>query len=183
MILENDICIVKIDVDEAYTIDSDDNRYYDILLNPSNYKRGDFTKTLAIHIDMCSKHLQIALIGSCLISDLDCAVLDDQILTVLLDQEIIQINITDGSMIRHIQLDGLGCNFAIYKVEKGYILYGEIEITMLDFCLVKKWAFSGKDIFVSVSGKIPFEMKENSICLYDFEDNYYEIDYEGNRIH
>jgi len=182
MILENDNCIVKIDVDETYTIDSADNRYYDAILNPSNYRRSDFIKTLAVHIDMFSKQLRIALIGSCLVSDLDCAILDDNILTVLLDQEIIQINITDGSIIRHIKLDGFGCNFAIYKVKKGYILYGEIEITMLDVNLVKKWTFSGKDIFVSVSGKIPFEIKEKSICLYDFEDNYYEIDYEGNRI-
>ena len=44
------------------------------------------------------------------------------------------------------------------------------------------WAFSGKDIFASVSGKLPFEIKDELICLYDFEDNYYEIDFEGNHI-
>ena len=27
-----------------------------------------------------------------------------------------------------------------------------------------------------------FEMKSDRICLYDFEDNYYEIDYDGNVI-
>ena len=44
------------------------------------------------------------------------------------------------------------------------------------------WAFSGKDIFASVSGKLPFEIKDELICLYDFEDNYYEIDFEGKHI-
>ena len=44
------------------------------------------------------------------------------------------------------------------------------------------WAFSGKDIFASVFGKLQFEIKDELICLYDFEDNYYEIDFEGNSI-
>ena len=182
MVLENDICVVEIDVDETYTLDSADNRYYDEVLNPSNYTRNDFTRTLAICIDTFSKHISIALIGSSLIGDFDCAVLDNNILTVLLDQEIVQINVTDASIVRHIKLDGSGCNFGIYKVEKGYIVYGETEITMLGFDFEKKRAFSGKDIFVSISGKLPFEIKKNSICLYDFENNYYEIDYEGNQI-
>ena len=182
MVLENDNCIIKINVDETYTVDSADNRHYDTILNPCNYKHSDFTQALAIHIDMFSKQLSIALIGSGYVSDLDCAVLENNILTVLLDQVIMQIDITDSSVIRHIEPNCLGCNFAIYKVEKGYIIYGETEITMLDFNLTKKWTFSGRDIFVSVSGKLPFELKKNSICLYDFEDNYYEIDYDGKLI-
>ena len=182
MILGNGNHCVKIDVDETYTIDSSDNRYYDVILNPYNYKHGDLTKTLAIHIVLPSKNFSIALIGSYFVSDKDCAILDNDILTVLLDQLIIQINITDGSIISHNKLDSFGCNFAIYRVEKGYIIYGEIEIVMLDFNFAKKWTFSGKDIFVSVSGKLPFEIKDDSICLYDFEDNYYEIDFEGNHI-
>lgn len=53
---------------------------------------------------------------------------------------------------------------------------------MLDFNFAKKWSFSGKDIFVSLTEKNCFEPKENSICLYDFEDHYYEIDYNGKLI-
>lgn len=34
----------------------------------------------------------------------------------------------------------------------------------------------------SVSGKNGFELCENSIKLYDFEDNFYEIDFMGNLI-
>ena len=182
MILKSDNVIVEIVVDKTYTIGSVDNRHYDVVLNPANYSRSDFTKTLAIHIDMFSKQFSIALIGFGLISDEDCAILDNNTLTVLLNQEIVQINIVDGAIIRHVKLDSFGCNFAIYKVDNGYILYGEMAITMLDFDFVEKWTFCGLDIFVSATGKQSFEMKENAICLYDFVDNYYEIDYEGNRI-
>lgn len=46
-----------------------------------------------------------------------------------------------------------------------------------------RWSFSGRDIFVRYMGEEPaFEMKSDRICLYDFEDNYYEIDYDGNVI-
>ena len=95
---------------------------------------------------------------------------------------ITQIKITDACIIRHVVLDCLGCNFAIYKVEKGYIIYGEIEITMLDLDFKKQWSFSGKDIFVSISNREPFTIRENLICLYDFENNYYEIDFNGKQI-
>ena len=182
MLLKCNDYIVNINVDDIYTVDSSDNRYYDVILNPCNYRHSELTKTLAIDITLPSKHYSIALVGSYLISDSDCAILENDILTVLLDQIIVQINILNGSIVQHVELDCFGCNYAIYRVKKGYIIYGECEITMLEFDFSKRWAFSGKDIFASVSGKLPFEIKDELICLYDFEDNYYEIDFEGNRI-
>ena len=182
MILENEKCHIEIGVDRTYTVDSADNRHYDVTHNPEHYRHSDVTKTLSIYIDLFTSELCIALIGSFYTYDSDCAVLDGEILTVLQNRAVTQICITDGSIIRHSCFDCFGCNFAIYKVEKGYIIYGEIEITMLDLNLIKKWSFSGKDIFVSVSGKNPFEIRENSILLYDFEDNRYEIDFDGNPI-
>lgn len=95
---------------------------------------------------------------------------------------IIQIKANNGALLRYKRLDCVGCNFAIYKVKQGYIIYGEIEIILLDFDFNKQWAFSGRDIFASISGKKPFELCDKSIRLYDFEDNFYEIDFDGNLI-
>ena len=53
---------------------------------------------------------------------------------------------------------------------------------MLDLDFKKQWSFSGKDIFVSISNREPFTIRENLICLYDFENNYYEIDFNGKQI-
>ena len=55
MILQNEICHIVINIDETYTVDSADNRHYDVTLNPGDYGRSDFSKTLAIHIDLYSK--------------------------------------------------------------------------------------------------------------------------------
>ena len=41
---------------------------------------------------------------------------------------------------------------------------------------------SMRDIFVSISNREPITIREKSICLYDFEDNYYEIDFDGKQI-
>ena len=57
-----------------------------------------------------------------------------------------------------------------------------IEIIKLDDEFNTVWKFSGRDIFVSVSGKNAFELTEQSIKLYDFEDNFYEIDFDGKLI-
>lgn len=182
MILLNEICHIEISIDETYTVGSVDNRYYDVTLNPAHYRHNDLSKTLSIHIKLFSKEFQIALIGPYHSYDSDCAVLEDDILTILQDDMITQININNASIIRNVMIDSFGCNFAIYKIEKGYIIYGEIEITMLNFDFEKQWSFSGQDIFISVSNKKPFTIRENLICLYDFEDNYYEIDFNGKQI-
>lgn len=182
MTLENEKCHVEIQIDETYTVGSADNRRYDAVFNPCHYGHNDNYKTFCIHIDLFSHQFLIALVGSQFCYDFDCAVLDDDTLTILQNNVISQIRITDASLIHYFTLECFGCNFALYKVEKGYLIYGEMEIIMLDFDFQKRWAFSGKDIFVSVSGKEPFELRGNTICLYDFEDNYYELDFDGKQI-
>lgn len=182
MLLENKNCHIEVKIDETYMVDSTDNRYYDVTLNPGHFSHNDLSKTLSIRVSLFASEFTIALIGSFYTYDSDCAVLDENTLTVLQGGTITQLNVIDGSIIRYIQLDCFECNFAIYKVMQGYIIYGEIEITMLNLDFVKKWSFSGKDIFVTTSGKNPFELHEDSISLYDFEDNHYVIDFEGNLI-
>lgn len=48
-----------------------------------------------------------------------------------------------------------------------------MQITMLDLHLNKIWDFFGKDIFTSC------EVCEEKIKLYDWENSYYEIDFNG----
>lgn len=113
-------------------------------------------------------------------SDIDCALLNDEILSVLQNRYITRIRVTDGSVIGQTDLqESASINYAIYKVPKGYILYGEIDIVGLSNDFKRKWTFSGRDIWASVTGKNPFEICEDRIKLYDFCDNYYEIDFDG----
>ena len=89
---------------------------------------------------------------------------------------ITKINIMDGSIIRQIELDCWPCTYGIYKIKKGYIIYGELEVIMLDFNFNELWRFSGADILNY------FELCEDKIKLSDWQNNNYEIDFDGNSI-
>ncbi len=182
MELQNDICTVQICIDKLYTIDSTDNKPYDLVINPHNLKRYDMHRVFSIQIDLFYTKLSIALIGDFYIYDTDCAVLEDDVLTVLQDRTIVQIDVHTGTLLKFKEFDCFGCNYGIYKVKNGYIIYGELEITMLDCDFNKKWFFKGEDYFVSISKEKRFELLENSIRFFDFADNFYEMDYEGNLI-
>ena len=91
MILQNEICHIEIKVDETYTIGSADNHHYDVTLNPGHYGHNDFSKTLSIHINLGSREFQIALIGPFYSYDSDCAVLENDILTILALSKIVLV--------------------------------------------------------------------------------------------
>ncbi|MDE6580414.1 MAG: hypothetical protein K2K41_07765 [Ruminiclostridium sp.] len=180
MVLSNDLCTVNVSIDEQFTVNSADNKHYDKIYNLNNYRKSDHYKTTSINIDLSPKKLSIALVGDYFSSDMDCALLDNEILSVLQNRYITHIRVTDGSVVGQTDLqESASINYAIYKVPKGYILYGEIDIVGLSNDFKRKWTFSGRDIWASVTGKNPFEICEDRIKLYDFCDNYYEIDFDG----
>lgn len=182
MNLENEKCQIEIKIDETYTVESTDNKYYDMIFNPDCYTHSEHYKVFSIVVNLNNEQYSIALVGDYYSYDTDCALLDNTVLTVLQNDTITQIDIIDKKIVNRINFNCFGCNFGIYKIQTGYVIYGEIEITMLDMDFNKKWSFSGKDIFVSTTNKMPFKLKENSICLYDFQDNYYEINFDGQLI-
>ena len=71
--------------------------------------------------------------------------------------------------------------FTPYPYQQDFILYGEVEIFRVRSDLSLVWSFSGWDIFVRSSGNEPaIVLKPDCICLYDFSDHSYELDYDGN---
>lgn len=179
MHLRNSYCSVHIELADSYIIGSPSNEPFDITLNLDEYESSDFYKVLRIVVDLHDREYTVALIGDGQCSDEDCAVLEGSTLTVLQGWQIVQLDMLAGKLIRTVKLNNMGCNFAIYKIKENYLIYGEIDITMLDSSFRKMWSFSGRDIFVSITSKKAFEVRENKICLYDFEDNYYELGLDG----
>ena len=150
------------------------------MLNPDEYHRNDWSKIFSITINTFSKTLDIALIGGFYSCDFDCAVIDEEILTILQNDAITQLNVLSGAMVFHKRFECLGCNLGLHKIKSSYVVHGEREIVMLDENFVVKWKFSGHNIFLP--DKTSFELSENSIKLHDLNDEYYEIDYDGNLI-
>lgn len=182
MILSNELCDITITLDETYSVESSDNKMYDIELNPDNFKHSDFSHAFSIHVDLHDRKMDIALVGSGYSSVSDCAVLEENVLTIMQDKSISQIDITSGKLLLFKKFECMGTTCGIYAIKDGFIVWGEIEIIRLDSSFDRVWAFSGKDIFVSQTSTIPFSISENRIKLYDWENNYYELDFDGKRI-
>ena len=117
-------------------------------------------------------------------TDLDnAAFLKGDHLILMLNEQLFRISMKDCIIQEYKQLDIIGCTFGLYETSHGYVVHGELDILMLDPKFELLWDFSGRDIFVSVTGKTAFTLTDTTLQLYDFEDNYYEIDMNGNLLH
>lgn len=179
--LQNEKYHVNISTAHTYIEESADNRSYDYILNPNKLGRNNMYRTLCISVTGI-KNAEIALVGDYYTSDIDCAILEDNILTILQNDYISQIDLETVQIIAGYELDVLGATFSIYRMSDGYLIYGEIEIIKFDNEFNVAWKFSGRDIFVSITDKNAFELTDRSIKPYDFEDNFYEIDFNGDLI-
>lgn len=181
MKLKNTFYQIIISDDKSYKIGSLKNRYYDIEFNPQNYTKEDLYKVLCI--DVKGKHsYRFSLVGDCYTNLEKCAVLEGSKLVILQNWDLYVFDLERRDIAEYHNVDNTGCNFGIYKTSDGYIIYGEIEIQKLDFNFNQVWSFSGKDIFVSITGRKSFEIDGNTIRLYDFQDNYYVLDFNGNEV-
>lgn len=93
-----------------------------------------------------------------------------------------QIRLYDISVTRERTLDTLGSNFAIFKILAGYLIQGELEITLLDENLNTNWCFEGEDVFVDSCNGQAFEIRDDQIIHNDWLDNHYELDFAGSLI-
>ena len=179
MYLENELCKINIKIDENYTPEFGDNTKYNIVHNFKKYHQNDISTTFLIDIELNNEYKHIAVIGDTCSCSTNYAILEGEMLTILQDTFICQIRVTDEKLVSYIEFDSSESKFGIYKVKNSYLIYGEQEIIMLDSNLNKKWAFSGQDIFASRTDQKAFEICENCIKLYDWQGNYYEIDFDG----
>lgn len=184
MHLENELCSIDITIDPVYTLSSSGNKQYDLEWNPENlHGDHDHNTTFAIQISSPTRVLNIALVGDLNSYDTNCAVLDGNVLTVMQDNTISQISTENGGLLLHKEFACQGCTFGLYRVSKGYVIYGEEEILMLNQEFDKLWGFTSRDIFVSCTRGEAFAVDECSIRVYNWFDDYFELDFTGKVIH
>lgn len=150
-----------------------------IVLNPGKRALDELSKAFVIHVSSADSEYHLAIIGSYLSSECDFASLEGSILTLLLNDSLHRIDLLSGTLIRYEKVPDFDCGIGLYRIPDGYILYGEMEVIMIDYDLTVKWRYSGRDIFVSIDNSIAFEMREDGIHLQDFEGNKYTVSYEG----
>lgn len=154
-----------------------DNKEYDRIVKIEN---SDFNKALSFDVEHWGNHKMILILAPFFTPIDSFVVPHTDGLFLMLNDVLCIFNPSTLEIDRQSKIDSLGTMFEVHQFEEDYILYGELEIYRISSALSVQWKFSGRDIFVRYSGNEPaFIMKEDRICLYDFEDNYYEIDYDG----
>lgn len=176
-------CRIEVNVDETFNLGSTEHSAYDLVLNVDNYTLEDYYRVLSVSVNLFNEQYSVALVGSGQSWSDNCAVLEGKILTIIQDNRVIKFDLEQRIVISTYETNLYGCAFGLYSIPDGYVIHGELEVAMYDKEFHKKWGFSGRDIFVSITNKQAFQLREDRVCLYDFEDNYYEVDYNGNLIY
>ena len=163
----------EISIQEApdYHWYSYDSKDYDKVFNLADNE--DCARTISLTIKRgCWEKKVVLVVPYYTIVD-NCALSAGNGLFLLLNDLLCLFNLDALDIDKLQKLDTIGTMFAPYPYRHDFILYGELDIFRVTSDLLIQWRFSGKDIFVD------FEMKSDRICLYDFQDNYYEISYDG----
>jgi len=143
---------------------------------------NDSSKTLLLKISdiVGTNEKKIVLTVSLYTPQNDFAFLEDSELYLFLNDTVCVYNLQSGDITKQKKIDISGSLFSVYKYQKDFILYCEVDIIRMNRNLDVIWDFMARDIFVRQQGTEPaFVMKVDRIQLYDFLNNYYEIDYDG----
>jgi|TARA_R100000541_G_C1862742_1_gene79517 hypothetical protein len=73
-------------------------------------------------------------------------------------------------------------SFRIFKIDGGYIIHGEIQITRININGEILWKQGGADIFVNPDGEDELEITEEYIKAVDWENRVYKWDLNGKEI-
>ena len=73
-------------------------------------------------------------------------------------------------------------SFRIFKIDNGYIIHGELQITRIDNEGKIIWKQGGADIFVNPDGKDELEINKDYIKAVDWENRVYIWDLNGKEI-
>ena len=161
----------------SYSFNSTDNKNYDKIIE---VETTNFNKCIELEISQNDSIKTVLLIVPFYTPINACIVVNDNGLFLMLDKIICLFNIETLEISKTKELDAMGTMFEAHLYGNDFILYGEMEIYRIDSNLNVVWKFSARDIFVRYQGEEPaFIMKKDRICLFDFLDNYYEIDYDG----
>lgn len=125
---------------------------------------------------------RFALIDFLITSSESCAVLEDNILTVLLFSKILQIDLHTKTILRCVDCENMGGLEQIHSIDNGYIIKGEGDIFRYDRELNQVWSFGGRDIFAHPTAKRCFWLENNAIHCRDWEGWHYTLDLDKNLI-
>lgn len=157
---------------------------YTVIYIPDNLDLRDFYSARLVKIEPKAEQTIFLAMIELITSYTDfCAVLENHILTVVLFETILQIDLKKGTVIRCVHCENIGGLEQIHTVDHGYIIKGESDIFRYDSALNRIWHFSARDIFASPTNDVCFWMDNHVIHCRDWEGWHYMLNLDGKLIH
>ena len=160
------------------------SRKFDTLYNTEHIHTDDFCMARTFSIERSDGFTRyIGLLDSLCGGCEPYAVLEENILTVILFCAIVQIDLDTGTIVQYSQCDNMGGLLEIHRIENGYLIRGENDIFRYDRFLRRVWHFSGRDILVSLEKDKSFWLEDGLIHCRDFLGWHYVLDFDGNLLY
>lgn len=182
MILTNEYCQVIIEKDTQYSLFSTDNKAYDYTCFLEDYTPNDFFSAYSISITADFGCYTVAVIGRAFGSIENCAVLEKEMLVVLVDNYLVFYNVSERQFVNKIKVIDLGTGLEIYPFDSGYVINSEVDIIKVNKLGKKEWTFSGRDIWVNLNGERPMKIIDDKLYLQDFNGYQYCVNKNGKEI-
>jgi hypothetical protein len=174
---------IDISSDSAYSENSADNLtpYDFVYFDKSKY---DFPSVFGIKVFHDDRLLKSAIVGSVgggtTIHETS-LILETDRLVLCASDTIFCLSIPDLNLFWKTKADTATC-FEIFKLQDGYVVHGEMEITKLDKAGKIIWQNSGADIFTTLEGKDTFTITDKYILATDWENRKYKFDFDGKSV-
>ena len=178
MVLKNEQYIVTISTAITPSLDG-----YQVIYQTDEFDMHDFYCARLIEIKVANGSAsKAAILDATIPSTEPCAVLENNVLTILLFNVILQIDLETTTIIRCIDCENLGGLEQIFEINHGYLLKGECDIFYFDKKLNQVWHFGGRDILARATGEKCFWIDNDLIHCREWEGWHYVLDMDGNVI-
>lgn len=178
MVLENEQYKVSI-----HTEYQPDLKAYQVLYRPEDMDMNGFYSAYLIDIDTFDGQRHRVALTDLLVSNIEpCAVLEGNILTVILFRTILQVDLYTRSVANCVDCENMGGLEEIHPIAGGYLIKGEGEIFCYDQALNQVWWRAGRDIFATPEGDDCFWLEGDTIHCLDWEGWHYVLDLNGKTI-
>ena len=107
--------------------------------------------------------------------------IDNERILICCGDTVFCLAIPDLNLIWKSKVDQFTC-FEIFKIDGGYIVHGEMEISRIDENGQIVWKNSGADIFVVPDDTEDFKITDKYIKVLDWNKKVYKWDFDGNEI-
>lgn len=167
---------VTIQPDVTFSINSTDNRPYDKLIKIRNAPACTYEMIIESMAENINYRI-VVVASYCTRIMNDSAFLEMGKLYVLFDDSIVVLSL-NGMNYKIINIPKpFGTYYSLYHYKCRYIIYGELEVLVLDKMFQELWRYSTQDILVNSEYKLIIE--DDCISFEDWDGNHHKLDMNG----